>query len=104
MYTKHSVEIDGSPMEILVFVPEGDGPHPGIVVAQHLPVAHMGLERDPFTIGVGNRLAPAGYACAIPYHLPLVAAGRGYRGQARPMARRPDRRRPRRRLRAARRH
>ena len=54
-------------MEILVFVPEGDGPHPGIVVAQHLPVAHMGLERDPFTIDGGDRLTAAGYACAIPY-------------------------------------
>ena len=61
MYTKQSAEIGGSPMEILVFVPEGDGPHPGIVVAQHLPVAHMGLERDPFTIDVGDRLAAAGH-------------------------------------------
>lgn len=67
MYTKASVEIDGSPMEILVFAPEGGGPSPGIVVAQHLPVAHMGLERDPFTIDVGERLAGAGYACVIPY-------------------------------------
>ena len=46
MYTKHSVEIDGSPMEMLMFVPEGDGPFPSMVVAQHLPVAHTGLERD----------------------------------------------------------
>ncbi len=67
MYTKQSAEIDGSPMEMLVFAPEGDGPHPGIVVAQHLPVAHMGLERDPFTIDVGDRLAAAGYATVIPY-------------------------------------
>ena len=67
MYTKKSVVIDGSPMEILVFLPEGDGPFPGIVVAQHLPIAHMGLERDPFTIDVGERLAGAGYACVIPY-------------------------------------
>ncbi len=67
MYTKESVEIDGSPMEILVFAPEGGGPFPGIVVAQHLPVAHRGLEGDPFTIDVGERLAGAGYACVIPY-------------------------------------
>ncbi len=67
MYTKESVEILGSPMEILVFEPEGEGPFPGIVVAQHLPVAHMGLEKDPFTIDVGERLARAGYACVIPY-------------------------------------
>ena len=67
MYTKESVEILGSPMEILVFAPEGEGRFPGIVVAQHLPVAHMGLEKDPFTIDVGERLARAGYACVIPY-------------------------------------
>ena len=67
MYTKETIEIDGSPMEMLVFVPEGSGPFPGIVVAQHLPIAHMGLERDPFTIDVGERLADAGYACVIPY-------------------------------------
>ena len=67
MYSNQSAEIQGSPMEILVFEPEGDGPHPGIVVAQHLPVAHMGLETDPFTIDVGEKLAAAGYACVIPY-------------------------------------
>jgi len=67
MYTKETIEIDGSPMDMLVFVPEGSGPFPGIVVAQHLPIAHMGLERDPFTIDVGERLANAGYACVIPY-------------------------------------
>ena len=67
MYTKETIEIDGSPMDMLVFLPEGDGPFPGIVVAQHLPIAHMGLERDPFTIDVGERLADAGYACVIPY-------------------------------------
>ncbi len=67
MYTKETIEIDGSPMEMLVFVPQGGGPFPGVVVAQHLPIAHMGLERDPFTIDVGERLAGAGYACVIPY-------------------------------------
>jgi len=67
MYTKETIEIDGSPMEMLVFTPQGGGPFPGVVVAQHLPIAHMGLERDPFTIDVGERLAGAGYACVIPY-------------------------------------
>ena len=66
MYTKETIEVLGSPMALLTFMPEGDGPHPGIVVAQHLPVAHMGLEGDPFTIDVGERLAGAGYACIIP--------------------------------------
>ncbi len=67
MYTKTSVDILGSAMEILVFEPEGAGPFPGVVVAQHLPIAHAGLEKDPFTIDVGERLASAGYACVIPY-------------------------------------
>ena len=67
MYCKTSVVIDGSAMEILVFEPAGDGPVPGIVVAQHLPIAHAGLEEDPFTIDVGERLAGAGYACVIPH-------------------------------------
>ena len=67
MYTKQSVEIQGSPMEILVFEPEGAGPFPGLIVAQHIPLAHMGLEKDPFTIDVGERLAAAGYATAIPF-------------------------------------
>lgn len=54
-------------MHTLVFEPEGAGPHPGLVIAQHLPVAHAGLEKDPFTIDVGKRYAQAGYVCAIPF-------------------------------------
>ena len=67
MYSKQTLDIQGSPMETLVFEPEGEGPFPGIVVAQHLPIAHAGLEKDPFTLDVGERLAAAGYACVIPF-------------------------------------
>lgn len=67
MHRKESVTIDGSPMEILVFEPAGAGPHPGVVVAQHLPVAHAGLETDPFTLDVGEKLAAAGFVCVIPF-------------------------------------
>ena len=67
MYRKETADVQGSPMDILVFEPEGAGPFPGLVVAQHFPVAHTGLERDPFTIDVGERLAVAGYACVIPF-------------------------------------
>ena len=67
MYSKQNADINGSPMEILVFQPEGDGPFPGVVVAQHLPIAHTGLEKDPFTLEIGERFANAGYACVIPY-------------------------------------
>ncbi len=66
-HSKQTVDVDGSAMEILVFEPEGEGPVPGILVAQHLPIAHEGLEKDPFTLDVGERLAASGYACVIPY-------------------------------------
>ena len=61
MYRMEKLTVDGSPMEVMVNGPEGAGPHPGVVVAQHLPVAHEGLERDPFTIDVAQKLADAGF-------------------------------------------
>ena len=67
MYAVENITVQDSPMEVLVFQPEGEGPVPGIVVAQHLPVAQAGLQTDPFTIDVGERLIAAGYACVIPH-------------------------------------
>ena len=67
MYRKDNIDVQGSPMEVLVYEPEGDGPFPGIVVAQHLPVAHAGLETDPFTLDIGDKLVAAGYAVIIPF-------------------------------------
>lgn len=67
MYNVETVLIEGSRMDVLVFEPEGTGPFPGVVVAQHIPIAHTGLEKDPFTIDVGNRMADAGYAAVIPF-------------------------------------
>lgn len=67
MYRVETVEVQGSGMPVLGFEPPGEGPHPGLVIAQHLPIAHTGLENDPFQIDVGERYAAAGYACAIPY-------------------------------------
>ena len=67
MYRTHTLEVGGSPMPTLVFEPSGDGPHPGLVIAQHLPVAHAGLEADPFQVDVGRRYAAAGYACVMPW-------------------------------------
>jgi len=67
MYRKEVLDVQGSPMETLVFEPEGAGPFPGLVVAQHIPIAHAGLEKDPFTIDVGERLAKLGYASVTPY-------------------------------------
>ncbi|MGE3541569.1 MAG: dienelactone hydrolase family protein [Candidatus Tectimicrobiota bacterium] len=67
MYRAESLNVQGHPMPTLVFEPTGAGPHPGLVIAQHLPVAHAGLEKDPFTIDVGERYAAAGYVCVIPF-------------------------------------
>lgn len=70
MYRTETVDVMGSPMPVLVFEPEGAGGndrHPGLVIAQHLPIAHAGLENDPFQIDVGERYAAAGYCCVIPF-------------------------------------
>jgi carboxymethylenebutenolidase len=67
MYEKHSLKVQDSDMEVLVFRPEGEGPHPGLIVCQHIPVSHAGLEKDPWQIGVGERLAKAGYVVVMPW-------------------------------------
>lgn len=67
MYTNSSVEVNGSPMDVFVWTPEGDGPFPGVIAMQHIPVAHAGLEVDPFQIAVGERFAREGFVCAMPY-------------------------------------
>ena len=67
MYRSESLDVQGKPMHTLIFEPEGAGPHPGLVIAQHLPVAHAGLEKDPFTLDVGRGYAAAGYVCVIPF-------------------------------------
>ncbi len=67
MYRSQLLKVQGSPMQTLIFEPDGAGPHPGLVIAQHLPVAHAGLEKDPFTLGLGERYAAAGYVCVIPF-------------------------------------
>lgn len=59
------LNVDGSRMECLIAVPEGAGPHPAIIIAPHLP-ADLGLKDDPFTDGVADRYAQAGYVCAVP--------------------------------------
>jgi carboxymethylenebutenolidase len=67
MYRTETVDVMETTMPVLVFEPEGEGPHPGLVIAQHLPVAHAGLEKDPFQLGVGERYREAGFACVIPF-------------------------------------
>jgi len=67
MHQIKTVEVQGSPMEVFVFEPEGAGPFPGLVVAQHIPVAHSGIENDPFQLDVGERLAAAGFVVSMPF-------------------------------------
>lgn len=67
MHKVETVEVQGSPMEIFVFEPEGEGPFPAVVVAQHIPVAHSGIENDPFQLDVGERLAKMGYVVSMPF-------------------------------------
>ncbi len=66
----HRIEItdvQGSPMEVFIFEPEGAGPHPGIVLCQHIPVGHTGVENDTFTLKTAERYAENGYAVAVPF-------------------------------------
>lgn len=67
MHEKHTLKVLDSEMETLVFRPAGPGPHPGVVICQHIPVAHAGLETDPWQISVGERLAAMGYVAVMPW-------------------------------------
>lgn len=62
-----TVDVQGSPMEIFVFEPQGAGPHPGIVLCQHIPVGHTGIENDTFTLKAAERYAENGYMVAAPF-------------------------------------
>jgi carboxymethylenebutenolidase len=66
-YRIESLPVDGNPMEVFVFEPGGDGPHPAVILAQHIPVGHTGLENDEFTLVTAQRLADAGYVVAAPF-------------------------------------
>jgi carboxymethylenebutenolidase len=62
-----TVTVNDSPMEVFMYIPDGDGPYPGIVVAQHIPIGHTGIENDKFTLRVCERYAEAGFAVAAPF-------------------------------------
>jgi carboxymethylenebutenolidase len=59
-----TLDVDGSQMKTWVAVPDGPGPFPGVVVAQHAG----GM--DTFIRSICDRLAEAGFATAAPdmYH------------------------------------
>ena len=62
-----TVSVNESSMEIFMYKPNDDGPHPGIVLAQHIPVGHTGIENDKFTMKTAERYAENGYAVAVPF-------------------------------------
>jgi carboxymethylenebutenolidase len=62
------IQVDGVPMRICYAEPDGDGPHPAMVIMFH----RGGF--DDFTTGLADKLAAAGYLAAAPdlYHWPPV--------------------------------
>ena len=56
-YSTEVVSVSSSEMEIFLFEPEGQGPHPAIILAQHIPVGHTGIENDEFTLVTAQRFA-----------------------------------------------
>lgn len=67
MHEVQTVNVDGSPMEIFVFTPERPAPRPALMLLQHLPVGHTGLENDGFTLKTAQRFADNGYVVAVPF-------------------------------------
>lgn len=67
MHTIETASVLDNDMEVFVFEPESSGPHPGIILAQHIPVGHTGIENDEFTLQTGTRLAEHGFAVAAPF-------------------------------------
>ena len=60
-------EMRGSPMEVFLFAPAGAGPHPGLVLCQHIPVGHTGIENDTVTLETAERFCANGYTVAVPF-------------------------------------
>lgn len=70
-YSIELVEVAGSSMEVFVFVPSGHSagsePGPALILAQHIPVGHTGVENDTFTLQTAARFASQGYLVAVPF-------------------------------------
>ena len=66
-YRIATVPVRGSPMEVFLFAPAGAGPHPGLVLCQHIPVGHTGVENDTVTLKTAERFCDNGYAVAVPF-------------------------------------
>lgn len=66
-YQIETLTVLGSRMEVFVFLPKGEGPHPALLLAQHIPMGHTGLENDPFTLTTAQRFADHGFVVAVPF-------------------------------------
>lgn len=66
-YRIATVPVRGSPMEVFLFAPAGAGPHPGLVLCQHIPIGHTGVENDTVTLKTAERFCDNGYAVAVPF-------------------------------------
>jgi len=62
-----TVSVKDSPMEVFIFEPKGPGPHPGLILCQHIPIGHTGIENDKFTLATAARYAENGYVVAAPF-------------------------------------
>lgn len=62
-----NVDVLGSSMEVFLFFPDATEPRPAIVLAQHIPVGHTGLENDIFTLKTAERFAKHGFVVAVPF-------------------------------------
>jgi carboxymethylenebutenolidase len=67
MYEILTTEVLGNSMEVFLFRPQGPGPFPAILLAQHIPMGHAGLEHDVFTLDTAQRFADHGYVVAVPF-------------------------------------
>lgn len=64
-----TIRVQDSPMEVFLFEPRATVTtrRPGVLLAQHIPVGHSGIENDTFTLAAARRFAAAGYVVAAPF-------------------------------------
>jgi carboxymethylenebutenolidase len=67
MYAIETVAVQGSAMEVFIFTPYGSGLHPAVILAQHIPIGHTGIENDVFTLKTAERFAANGFVIAVPF-------------------------------------
>lgn len=71
MHSVETVSVLHSQMEVFLFQPDEPGRRPGLrpglILAQHIPVGHTGIENDEFTLRTAQRFAEQGYVVAAPF-------------------------------------